>query len=50
MPNRKQLALGLTGLGAVLITTGVALIFLPAAFIVAGAAAIGGGMFGVDFE
>lgn len=41
-------ALGLLALGAGLVVTGVALIYPPAAFILAGAALIGGTLWGVD--
>lgn len=50
MPNRKQLALGLTVIGALLIATGVTLIFVPAGFIVAGAIVLTVGLLGVDFD
>jgi hypothetical protein len=48
MPTRKYLAFGLLAFGAFLILAGIALIFVPAALIVAGCAAIGVGLFGVE--
>lgn len=49
MPNGKQLALGLTVFGVVLVVLGLALLFGPLVLVIAGALALGVGAFGVDF-
>ncbi|MGB7588384.1 MAG: hypothetical protein WBM00_06710 [Solirubrobacterales bacterium] len=45
---RGKLALALTLGGAVLLVAGVALVFVPAAFVLAGAGMLAVGLFGID--
>lgn len=48
--NRNRFAPVLVAVGLLFVTVGVALIFVPAAFVVAGVALVALGLFGIEVE